>query len=264
MEPKYLNFGNRSVPSYLGYGILNEMSVALKDDVVYADYHLECDGSIVHKVIWDRKICRFITLHKGIEFGYSQYPSLSASMVSEFRFIDFTTNAVFLHLMKAITRLGNIYVQFPGSSKDKHRLVFSPAGLLMCFRLPVLPGSDEYERFLEKTGNYDYIKLHKERRAYLITADDSGKVEMLQLMVAEFVSPLAYMTAAARLFTESGIIDSRMPLRLMIAEISQAETTSVQFFNGNKSWPCFGFCYADLTDDEKQGFIEAFQRIARS
>jgi hypothetical protein len=260
MKAKFLNFGDRRLPSYLGYGILNESSVKSEDDVITAEYYLECDGSTVHQVVWNAKFCEMDTLLHGISCRKSYYPKLEYTLMADFEATDFVKDRVFNFLMQPICKLGNIYVQLPGTGNDHKRAVFFPAGLLMCFKLPVTVKSPAYRDFIEKAASTGYINHFSERKSSMLLCDAGYNITQESITLVDFIVPLAYMTSAAKLFAKSGIIDSRMPYRLMIAESLQAQTASAQIFSGNKSFPLFGFSYIDLSAKEMTALREAFAR----
>lgn len=64
METNSLNFFGRELPSSLGYGVLDKSSVKIENEVISADYFLECDHSVVHQVNWDKDRCELkMVLH---------------------------------------------------------------------------------------------------------------------------------------------------------------------------------------------------------
>ncbi len=262
MKATFLTFGDRSLPSYLGYGILNENSVNFVNDVITAEYCLECDGSVVHVVRWSAQFCEIDTLLHGISCRMSHYPKLEYTLMADLQSNDFTKDRVFNYLVQTITKLGNIYVQFPGSGERGRRAVFFPAGLLMCFRLPVTAKTPAWHDFLDKVAATGYIGLHSEKKSMLFLCDAGYHISQETVTMVEFIVPMAYITSAARLFGESGIIDQRLPYRLMIVESLQAETSSMQVFTGNKNFPVFGFCYMDLPASHISALRQAFARSA--
>lgn len=264
MKPIYLNFENRSLPSYLGYGILNESTVTFENDIIHAQYILEIDGSVVHEVDWDIKNCKFTTKFNDKVCRTSCYPTLNTAMMSEFNSINFLEDEVFHYLLQTITKMGNVYLQFPGTGKDKQRFVFAPAGLLMCLRLPVKQLSNQYKEFQQECRELGYINFHRERNVHLITSDANNNIGIESLHLAEFIVPLAYVTAAVRFFKESNVIEDYLTYRLMVNEVSQSETASFQFFQGNKNWPYFGFVYKDLKPEEHQEVIDSFSHVIQT
>ncbi len=262
METKDLNFNGRELPSYLGYGILDEKTVRFENDVIRADYVLECDGSVVHRITWDKSHCELETLLHGSFAGFSSYTDLDKALSYDFMSRNLAEDNVFNFLSETTIGMGNIYIQQPDSKeKGKPKVVYFPAGLLMCFRLPVIDNGWDYQAFLLTINESGFAKLRLERNSCLLLADPSLKVTIRPLVVAEFIVPLAYMTGAARIFAESGIIESGKPFRLMIAESYQVANAYMQTFPGTEDNPYFGYCFQNIPK-EKHSILADFFTVA--
>ena len=120
METNSLNFFGRELPSSLGYGVLDKSSVKIENEVISADYLLECDRSVVHIVKWEKDRCELRTLIHGEFCGTSTYPGLEHVLTNDFFVRDFSKDPVFLFLGKETSRRGNIWIQHP-LSKEKEQ-----------------------------------------------------------------------------------------------------------------------------------------------
>jgi|GEM_PF-684159 len=266
METKKFIFGNRELPSYLGYGTLDEKSIKYENDTITANYVLNYDGSIVHRVNWDKTRCELKTEIHGESCETNLYPNLNKALTTGFLFRDFVKDKVYYFLLKRTSGMGNIYVQKPEpKGLGQKRVIHYPAGLLMSFRLPLLERTQQYAAFLESIKRSNQITFFREHKSILLLTDTELEVTIQPLVIVEFIVPLAYMTSAAKTFDESGIINPSKQYRLMIAESYQAETTQMQSFIGNEKLPFFAICFAEYSEEThpylKKLFIESIKGL---
>ena len=192
METKNLNFSGRELPAYLGYGILDENSVRFEDDVINADYVLDCDGTVVHRITWDKSRCEFKTLLHGESCGTSWYPDLNKALTYDFFSRKFDSDKVYDYLTRKTCNAGNIYVQkFKPSGKDEKRIIYYPAGILLCFTLPLPEKTEIYTSFLESINQGTHISFFREKAATLLLMDVHQQVVMHPITVADFIVPMA-------------------------------------------------------------------------
>ena len=136
METNSLNFFGRELPSSLGYGVLDKSSVKIENEVIGADYLLECDSSLVHQVKWDSERCEFKTLLHGTTTCTSRYPDLKQALTNDFFVRDFSKDPVFLFLTQETSRQGKIWIQHPPSKeKEQQKIIYYPAGLFLVLLL---------------------------------------------------------------------------------------------------------------------------------
>jgi hypothetical protein len=264
METKQLNFSGRELPAYLGYGILDENSVRFANEVITADYVLSGDGTVVHKVIWDKNRCELQTHLHGESYGTSWYPDLHKALTYDFFSRHFDSDKVYDYLTKRTCDAGNIYVQkFKPASKDEKRIVYYPAGILLSFNLP-LPEKDElYMSFLESIKG-SHISLFREKSSHLLLLDVHEQVTMHPITVAEFIVPLAYMTDAAETFTKSGLIRPCKILRMMVDESYKTQSSFMQTFTGDDVNPYFAYCFKELDEGQHGNLMKMFEHTAKA
>jgi hypothetical protein len=259
MESQKFNFLGRELPSSLGYGILDEESVRFENGSISANYVLDCDGSIVHKVIWDKTRCELITELHGKTHTTSWFPDLCKALTSSFLMRDFAKDEVFDFLMERTCGIGNIYFQKPEPKGiGNKRMIYFPAGLLMSFRLPVPEKTYEYNVFLNDIKNLGYITFIRELKTFLLLADPEFRVTIKPLAISEFIVPLAFITSAAKIFAEHNHISTKKQYRLMIADSLQAEITRMQTYIGNEQYPFFAIYFADCTENNYPDLIDLF------
>lgn len=259
MESEKFNFLGRELPPYLGYGILDERSVKFENYIITADYLLECDGSVVHRIVWNKNRCELKTeLHgESCEVGF--YSDLNKALTHNFLIRDFARDKVFDFLMERTSGIGNIYIQKPDPrGKGKQPLTFYPAGLLMSFRLPLPEKTHQYDLFLDNIKSSGHISFFREQKANLLLADTELKVTIEPLVIAEFIVPLAFMISAAKTFAESGIINPRKQYRLIISESLQAETTQMQSFIGAEKISFFAINFVEFTEEKHPELTKLF------
>lgn len=232
------------MPSYLGYGILDRKSVRFENDVITASYVLDPDGSVVHKVTWERARCILETFLHGAFAGYSTYPDLNKALSYDFLNRDLSKDKVYGFLALKASTMGNIYVELPDTAKgEEPNIAFYPAGFLLSFRLPV-PGTDDMlNRFLETISANPEISLHRTLDARLVRRNMDGTNTERNVPVAEFIVAVAYLTRAAGIFARSGVIWPEKEYRLMVTEAYHAEKAFAQTFIGNDKYPWFTYIY---------------------
>ncbi len=265
METKQLNFSGRALPAYLGYGILNENSVRIENEVITAEYFLDCDGSVVHKVIWDKNRCELQTHLHGESHGTSWYPDLNKALTYDFVSRRFDTDKIFDYLTRKTCDMGNIHVdKFKPSGKDEKRIIYYPAGILLSFSLP-LPEKDElYTSFLESLKQGSPINFFREKSAFLLLMDVNEQVTLHPITVAEFIVPLAYMTTAAGTFARSGLIRPSKILRMMVDESYNTQSSFMQTFSGDDINPYFAFCFKELEKGQHGNLMKMFEHTAKA
>lgn len=265
METKKLNFSGRGLPSSLGYGILDENSVRFEDDVINADYVLDCDGSVVHKINWNRNRCEFKTLLHGEPCGTSWYTDLNKALTSDFLFRRFDSDKVFDYLTRKTCNAGNIHVQkFKPSGKDEKRIIYYPAGILLCFTLPLPVKNELYTSFLESIKQGNHISFFGEKGATLLLMDVHQQVSMHPITVADFIVPLAYMTSAAVTFAKSGLIRPCRMLRLMVDESYNRQSSFMQTFTGDDVNPYFAYCFREIEEGQHENLMKMFEHTAKA
>jgi hypothetical protein len=259
MEARKWNFNGRNLPLYLGYGILDENSVMYENGVIAANYTLECDNSVVHKVTWQKDRCELKTLLQGKSCITNWSPDLNQALTSGFLIRDFTKDMVLDFLMERTSEVGNVYIQKPEPKViGKQRIVHFPAGLLMSFRLPLPEKSHVYDSFLNNIKSLGHISFFRELKTYLLLTDAELKVSIQPMVIAEFIIPLAFITSAAKTFSESGVINPSKQYRLMVGDSFQAETTLMETFIGNEKHPYFAIYYAECSDDKHPELTRLF------
>ena len=265
MGTKQLNFSGRELPSYLGYGILDENSIKFENEVITADYILDCDGTVVHKVVWDRNRCELQTQLHGESYGTSWCPDLHKALTYDFFSRRFDDDKIYDYLTKRTCDAGNIYVQkFKPAGKDDKHIVYYPAGLLLSFSLP-LPEKDEvYTSFLNFIKQGSPVSLFREKVAYLLLMDVHEQVTMHPITVAEFIVPLAYMIRAAGIFAKSGLIRPCKILRLMVDESYKTQTSLMQTFLGDETNPYFAYCFKEFEENQHPNLMKMFEHTAKA
>ncbi len=244
MEANYLNFGDRSLPHFLGYGILDIESVSFKENVLRANYLLDHDNSLVYKVIWDEKRCALEVVTKPNilceYYGPTLKDALAVSLLTE----NLQKDGIYLSLIQTIEALGNIYMQKPGEEAVKERLFFYPAGSMFIFRVPVLGFSSPLLKFCRKIKKLDYILDKNTRYVTLYTGKGRIKPRRSRFDVYEYEVPIAYLTRVAKLVMHMNIIEPEKQYQLMIHGIEQ-DGIDFQFFKGDRNCPYFMYEFFD-------------------
>lgn len=229
METRLFNYFGRELPNYLGYGVLDKSSVTVVNDVITADYILDCDKTIVHKLTWGKIDCEFETFFHGDFNGQSRYPEIARVVTNDFNCRDLGNDACFLFLAKETSKKGNIYIDI-SKAKDRTATFYYPAGKLMIFSLPMPAKTPRIVSFLEEIDKYDHIKFYQEKSVVLLRSDQEKRVTLKPLLLLEFSVPLAYMVLAAQTFAEAKVISPEKRYRMIVTESYRHETLLFQAF----------------------------------
>ena len=263
MKNTNLIFNERELPLYLGYGVLDQENLKFENDIIYADYLYECDGSLAHRIVWDKKRCKFDTYCQGEPYKLSSYPNLK--MALQYDFMSFgkgSSERGFEFLTEHICKQGNIYVNQPKSDEKDTSLTYFPAGKLFHFSLPLLKKSHEVYNYIINSIVYPpHIKFFRDRNGLLIRYADStnSKIECTPIVIVDFTVSLAYLVSAAKNIADSGIICSEKYLRLMVNEVYQSERSFFQTFPGDEKNPAFGICFKEIEKDKYPEMAELFE-----
>jgi len=264
MEAKKVIFPGRELPSYLGYGFLDRKSIRFENDVVSADYLLDCDKTLVHHVTWTRDRCELTTQLHGESSGVSWYPDLEHALVYDFMSRDIGKEQVFKYLADTAGKMRNIFIQIPPEKKPGvNRAIHYPAGMLMCFRLPVVEKKGKYNSFLQRLPEMKCISFYREKRVNLFFSPFPGSIDVTSFLMADFIVPLAYMTRAAEHFAAAGIIYPQTWRRMMIMDSNQGDTTDIQYFPFASDAP-FAICYSDMSEIDLNWHAKIFLDNAES
>lgn len=256
MKTENLNFGGRNLPSYLGYGILDEKSITFKNDVLFANYVFECDGSLVHQVAWEKNRCKFDTFDHGKPLRQSCYPDLEKVLLNEYSFLSLDRDDCYQFLSREICGLGNIYVHHPKRDEKSTSINFFPAGKLFLFSLPLLERNSPYLNFLKRP--LKHASFFRERNGVLLLETNDSKIIAKPIIIADFIVALAYLTSAARDFVSSNIISNEKHLRLMVNESYDVESGFMQVFTGNDVYPHFAICSKEHPKEKYAALEEMF------
>jgi len=254
MEKEQLTSPGHGLPTYLGYGILDEKSVTSENGTLMADYVLDCDGSVVYSARLEQDCCRLETRLHGEILGTSLYKDLKQAFSWSFLSGEAGEEKIFNFLAHTASALGNIYIQLPRySTPEKPRKIFYPAGLLMIFKLPLLEKTARYDSFIKGLDATPEIQLHREEPSYLLLVDKERNLIRQPLTTAVFVVGLAYMTRAARVFGSSGLITPGRYHRMTVIESDLADCW-FQIFPGTGDYLFFATCSAIYLEEAEEVF----------
>ncbi len=167
METNSLNFFGRELPSSLGYGVLDKSSVKIENEVISADYLLECDLSVVHRVSWGNGRCELKTEFHGEFCGSSWYPDLKHTLTNDFFVRDFSKDPVFLFLSKETSRQGNIWIQHPPSKEIEQQKIIHYPLIIADFIVPLA-------RMWSAAGTFAGRDIIDPRKPKRLIIDESG------------------------------------------------------------------------------------------
>ncbi len=256
METNKFNYFGRELPNYLGYGILDESSVKVANEVVTADYRLDCDKTIVHRLTWEKDQCQFETFLHGAFAGESRYPDAVRVVANDFNAIDITTHPVFLFLAKEISKKGNIYVDLAGS-KDRTSASYYPAGKLMIFSLPV-PEFNEKITSLILGLDREKIRFYQEKKVTLLRSDQQKNITFQPLLFIEFIAPLAFIMQAVEIILKADVICPEIRYRMMVTESYRLETFDFQTFRDQEVNTYYAVYHKELPVEREQEVIRFF------
>jgi hypothetical protein len=256
METKIFNYFGRELPNYLGYGVLDESSITVANEVIKADYRLDCDKTIVHRLTWEMEQCEFETFFHGEFAGDSRYPDIARVVSNDFNSRDITSDPIFLFLAKEISKKGNIYVDL-GASKDKTAASYFPAGKLMVISLPV-PERNERITSLIQGLDKGKIRFYKEKKVTLLRSDQEKKITLQPLVFFEFLAPLAFILEAAEIIAKAEVICPEIRYRMMVTESYRLETFDFQVFRDQEINSHYAIYHMELPVERKEEVIRFF------
>jgi hypothetical protein len=263
METRLFNYFGRELPNYLGYGVLDKSSVTVVNDVITADYILDCDNTIVHKLTWKNDDCEFESFFHGEFNRDSRYPDISRVVANDFNCRDLGSDPCFLFLARENSKKGNIYTDI-SKAKDKTATSYYPAGKLMIFSLPMPEKTGPIISFLEEIGNYDHIKFYQEKSVILLQSDQEKKVTLKPLVLLEFSVPVAYMVLAAQTFAEANVICPEKRYRMIVTESYRHETVLFQGFRDQDVNTHYGLYHKACPFDKAEELTKYFSNSIRN
>ena len=264
METNSLNFSGRELPLSLGYGVLDKSSVKFENEVIAADYILECDRTVVHRINWGKDRCQIKTVFHGEFCGTSWYSDLKHTLINDFFVRDFSEEPILKFISRETSRQGNIWIQNPPSKeKGQRKFIYYPSGLLFLFRLPLLSKGAQYAGFLETMKPDQPISFYRESQGFLLIADVFMNISQHPVIIADFIVPLARMWSAAGTFASRGILDPRKQYRLIVDEAGNAGSTFMQIYPGDLSNPYFAIVFKDCDEKQREGFAKLLSESLR-
>jgi len=248
-----------TLPPYLAYGILDESSITYLDGVLQANYVFEFDGSVVHKIAWGEEFCDLHTYLHGKKYRTTRYPDLQKALLYDCAGWRLGENDCFYFLAKKISRMGRIFVQHPSAGANFESVCYFPAGKLYAFSLPLLERTSAYFAFLDVIKNQEHVRFHGERKCTLLLETHNSEVLSKEIIIADFIVPLAYLVSAAEVFISAGILAKEKYLRLMVHEAHCALGVGLQIYKGDHEFLKFGLCFPDVDEARHKALLNAFR-----
>ena len=256
MKTINLNFNGRELPTSLGFGILDNQSIRVVNDILYANYVWEFNDSIMHQVEWSPNSCRLNTIFNGKVTSRTQYPTLEKALLNECVYWNLSENPCYHLVSDTITSLGNIYVNHPALDKDA--VGYYPAGKIFIFSLPILQKNQAYLNFLTKCKTSPSIRFFQEKKGHILVLGDKLVVHEKPITIAQFIVPLAKLVSASKLMIEAQIIENEKYLRLIINDSFDLESILIQCFSGDTGYSHFAICYHEFEQDKLGALSELF------
>lgn len=263
MKKDQLNFQGRQLPLYLGYGILDESSIRLDQDVLHAHYVFECDGSLVHQVKWSAKNCELATFCHGKSGPLSVFPDLEQALLTESSWWDLSQSDCFRFLSKEVCKQGNIFVNHPKKADKDTSVSYYPAGKMFVFSIPLKATCPAYYDLMAEFNGPHALTFYRERKGELLLCSHDFSVGVRPIIIADFIVPIAYLVSAAKRIVESGLIKKEKYFRMMVKEAYASENTFLQSFIGDKEYPFFGICFQEIEEEKYDLLADIFRTQAR-
>ena len=258
-------------PSYIGFGKLRPEKISENNNEINADYYF-LDRPVhrisVNKIgkpyyqMWDQP------KGEGISSGSFELDELA---ISHFNGLDCIANPVFAYVRQQVCSLGNIYFENLVSWKDNFTIHTShPEGRIALLRLPCRQDEDrlnwldnkfENERphFGDDEENLFYpVSFYPSR---LIVTDSSGSSTTRDIVMSEFVVPIAFLYDACKWLTNERIIEKEYAMRLLVTDVVKREHNSIQIFPANKASGFPGYKIFLQGTDDKEKFEQTISEI---
>lgn len=260
-------------PSYIGFGKLNTDTIRESENTTTADYFFL--DRAVHRVTHNEKQDSW-TLQDIFEDEGNQTFCSNPDKLALLHFlaIDFKTSPIFDYVVRTVCHRGNIYFEYPPSSKDKDMVMnYHPAGRMLLFRLPFFMSQEGHERMdilvkedkrREEGEKKKLLKLNDSYNTSILVTKRNGEKEVVPVVMMEYLVPLAFVYDAADWICSRNLISREKIFRIIIQDSVKKTSRSMQSFQGNNEYEGFTILFKgfgdkkiDFEDFEKK-FVEAF------
>lgn len=204
------------LPTYLGFGLLDQRSARFEEGWLTATYSDEHDR--VYEVRWNPNRCVLKSYWRGREVGRSGGPDLTKAFCYSWHGAEKSLeDQRFVDLSNEVIQAGNVYFLFP-----RPEFVFYPAGLLFTLRQPLperyLPAWQAFKRTLEfEGGPQPRLVVHREGPGRILHLADDGDMWSEEVIVVDLVVPLARIVQAVARCIQGGIVPSGKHHRLVVS-----------------------------------------------
>lgn len=193
------------LPTYLGFGLLDQGSVRFEDGWLTATYSDEHD--LVYEVRWNPNGCVLKSYWRGRELGRSGGPDLQKAFFYSWHGAEKSwEDQRFIDLSNEIIRAGNVHFVFPRPEQ-----VFFPAGLLFTLRQPITQSSLAAWEALKPVFESAVTpeprpRLYREGPGSIVHLLEGGDTWTERVLVVDLSVPLARVVQAVARCVQGGIV----------------------------------------------------------
>lgn len=204
------------LPTYLGFGLLDQRSVRFEEGCLTATYSDEHD--LVYEVRWNPNGCVLKSYWRGREVGRSGGPDLQKAFFYSWHGAEKSLeDQRFVDLSNEVIQAGNVYFLFP-----RPEFVFYPAGLLFTLRQPIperlSAAWQAFKHTLEFEGEpQPRLVVGREGLGSILHLADDGDMWSEEVLVVDLVVPLARIVQAVARCIQGGIVPSGKHHRLVVS-----------------------------------------------
>ncbi|HLG33880.1 MAG TPA: hypothetical protein VI757_03285 [Bacteroidia bacterium] len=256
------------LPDYTGFGKLKPETISETEELLSADYyflqspahHVEITKATGHCSLRDYVDDRLGGM-------WSEYPSLKDCVLRHFFCLDCEKDNNFKLFSKAITGLGNIYLQhLPHRLGKDTILTFHPAGRMVVLRLPlpldnpiIFPDGDIENDIASEASRTRIIDSY---RTTVFVRYKNGALIAVPVHMVEYLAPLAFAYEIAKGLVDNGMISKQKILRMIIQDCSEKQNSAIQIFHGTAGddYIRYSVLFKGMSNDLKQ-FQEYEEKI---
>ena len=204
------------LPTYLGFGLLDQGSVRFEEGCLTATYSDE--HHLVYEVRWNHNGCLLKSHWRGREVGRSGGPDLQKAFFYSWHGAESSwEDQRFTDVSNEIMRAGNVYFVFP---RPEH--VFFPAGLVFALRQPLprsrLPAWEALKRVLESEATPGpRPSVYREGPGSILHLLAGGDTWSEPVLVVDLVVPLARVVQTVVWCVQGGIVPGGKHHRLVVS-----------------------------------------------
>jgi len=211
------------IPTYLGFGKLDQNSIDSNKDFYTADYLM--DGHIVHRIKFVGS--RFIlSSFWGEEYlSTTAHFSFTDAFIKNFLTINSATDPRFRYLNDRLNSNGDVYFQIPYIPAEEGRSIMAcfPAGQVFCLRYIYYDESKSLKKLLTdiEANKFEHLSINRMYEGVMYYHYKTNIIPANPIKIIDFITPLAFVLDSVNILRDYNILLSGEENRLIIQDYSR-------------------------------------------